>query len=70
MTPLPKEPTGSDPLVQTVRQIIRCLRERRIIVDPSIEVSHTSQGTRIGVRKRPGGGTQAPEPTKQPARWS
>lgn len=56
MTPLPREPSGSGLLVQTVRQLIRCLRERQIIPDPSVELIHTENGTRIKAKGGRGGG--------------
>jgi hypothetical protein len=56
MTQLPREPSGDHPLVQTVRQIIRCLRERTVISDPSLQIERTSNGIRIKPIARSGGG--------------
>lgn len=44
--------------MQTVKNILRCLREQRILPDPTIRVVHESSGTRItvvGVKKSGGG---------------
>lgn len=58
MTVIPRDPAGGSGLVQTVKNILRCLREQRILPDPTIRVVHESSGTRItvvGVKKSGGG---------------
>lgn len=65
MTPLPKEPSGDHPLVQTVRLIIRCLRERQIIDDPSVLIERTANGMRIKAR----GGRTSGSPSNDKPVW-
>lgn len=57
MTPIPKDPTGPHGIVQTIREILRCLREREIIKDPSVEITRTPEGTRIKAKGAGRGGT-------------
>ena len=57
MTPLPPDPVGNSRLVQVVRQILRALRERDIIPDPTVEVSkYPMQGSRVRAKGAPRGG--------------
>jgi hypothetical protein len=49
MTPLPKEPTGGHALEQTIKQLIRCVRERTIIPTPGVRVSRGNNGTALAI---------------------
>lgn len=55
MTPLPKDPIGPSPLVQTVRLLIRCIRERTVLPDLSqFELDRTVEGRKLRLRKQLG----------------
>lgn len=59
MTPIPQEPSGNSGLVQTIKGILRCLRERQIIQDPTLKIERTANGTKltvVGVQSGGGGG--------------
>jgi hypothetical protein len=49
MTPIPQEPTGNSGLVQTVKGILRRLREQTIITDPTLRIERTANGTKLTV---------------------
>lgn len=56
MTPIPQDPAGSSGLVQTLKQVLRILREQRVLDDPTLKIERKSNGTRIAVRPGKGGG--------------
>lgn len=56
ITPLPQNPAGDTALVQTIRTLIKCVRERTIIPDPTIQVERTTQGTKVKAKAGKGGG--------------
>lgn len=56
MTPLPIEPAGDHPLVEVIRRLIRCLRERTPISGPNADVQRFAEGFRIEPKPPRGGG--------------
>lgn len=56
MTPIPNDPIGKSGLVQTIKRILRVLREQRLIEDPSIKLERTVNGTKISVADKRGSG--------------
>ena len=54
MTPIPRDPTGSHPLVNWCKQISKCVRERTIINYHNGDIDRTSDGVRL--KGRLGGG--------------
>jgi hypothetical protein len=57
MTIIPRDPSGDSALVQTVKQILKCLRERTIIPDQTTtQCEYTPQGTKVKVIGRGGRG--------------
>lgn len=62
-TRLPREASGSSDLVEAFNTVLRCLRERTILPDPSVEITQTPNGVRIkakGGKGGSGGSTEEP----------
>lgn len=57
-TPIPREPSGGSQLVQTVKQLIRCIKERTILPSTNYGIEQHSDGIflRFKPEKTEGGG--------------
>lgn len=50
MTPvpqMPRDPSGSSPLVETIKRLIAIVRGQRVIPGPGLKVSYTKDATTI-----------------------
>lgn len=67
MKQLPRPPVGNHPLVQTIKQLIECVRERTAISGEKVSIDIKNQGTVISAR---GGVRSGTTNSSGGARWA